>query len=141
MAKKLSTEMKIKKFLTRVIYSGKSPIFISKADKHIVLTDNSRILFLRQDRIGDVIVSIPTFKLIINKYPHLKMDVLLGEKNISTQRALTKYFNKIYFYKKDFFSIIKLISNLLYMMYALSIDGTKRMIQHVRDYAKRALQV
>lgn len=122
MAKTLDTEMKIKKFLTRVIYTVKSPVIIAKAKQYIVLNDESRVLFLRQDRIGDVLVSIPTFKLIKQKYPNLKMDVLLGAKNISTQTAINKYFENIYFYKKDFKSIIKLIRTLRRANYDVVID-------------------
>jgi len=122
MAKKLSFEMKIKKFITRVIYSGKSPIIINIPNQHIALTDDSKILFIRQDRIGDVLISIPTFKLIRKKYPNVEMDILLGEKNISTKNALSKYFHKIYFYKKDVVSIFKLIYTLRKTNYTAVID-------------------
>ncbi|MEI6090767.1 MAG: glycosyltransferase family 9 protein [bacterium] len=122
MAKKLSVEMKIKKFITWVIYSGKSPVVIDKPYEYIPITDDSKILFLRQDRIGDVIVSTPTFKLIKKKYPNLKMDILLGEKNISTQNALNNYFNHIYFYKKDISEIFKLIRTLRKTEYTAVVD-------------------
>ncbi len=45
------------------------------------LPDNPTILFLRQDRLGDAIVSTPVFTEIYKKYPNAHFIVLLGENN------------------------------------------------------------
>lgn len=117
-----SGEKKIKRILKRVVYSGKPPIVITKPKEYLDLKNESKILFLRQDRIGDVLVSIPTFKLLKKKFPNLKMDILLGEKNISTKSALNKYFQNIYLYKKDIINILKLIHSLRITNYTAVID-------------------
>ena len=45
------------------------------------LPDDPTILFLRQDRLGDAIVSTPVFTEMYKKYPRAKFIVLLGENN------------------------------------------------------------
>jgi ADP-heptose:LPS heptosyltransferase len=39
------------------------------------------VLFLRYDRIGDMIVSLPTFHVLKQQYPHLQIDILASPAN------------------------------------------------------------
>lgn len=45
------------------------------------LTPSAKILFIRQDRIGDVLVSTPLFSVIKRRYPDWSLDVLLSRNN------------------------------------------------------------
>ncbi len=120
------TELSLKRILQRVVYSGKPPIVIYEPLQYISLSGNERILFLRQDRIGDVLVSIPTIKLLKSKYPNLRLDILMGGKNIITKSAIRKFFNNIYLYKKDLLNIVKLIVRMRKNHYDVVIDLIER---------------
>ncbi len=115
-------EKRLKNILERVVYSGKPPIVINKPSDYVKLSDDSQILFLRQDRIGDVLISIPTFILLKKKFPNLKMDILLSENNISTKAALSKYFRNIYIYQKNIFAFDKLLHKLRRTNYTAIVD-------------------
>lgn len=45
------------------------------------LTDTPSILFLRQDRYGDAIISTPILAAVANQFPKAKLMILLGENN------------------------------------------------------------
>jgi hypothetical protein len=43
--------------------------------------NSCKFLFIRQDRIGDVLVSIPSIHLLKKKYPGASIDFILSENN------------------------------------------------------------
>lgn len=45
------------------------------------LSDHSRILLIRTDRIGDALISTPALRLLRARYPEARIDLLLGAKN------------------------------------------------------------
>ncbi|TFH64582.1 MAG: lipopolysaccharide heptosyltransferase family protein [Candidatus Zixiibacteriota bacterium] len=42
-----------------------------------------RVLFLRQDRIGDMVVTLPTIHALKRRYPHIEISVLASPANVS----------------------------------------------------------
>lgn len=56
-------------------------VLVTKTSEVLQLPANPTILFLRQDRLGDAIISTPVFTELYNKYPAGKFIVLLGENN------------------------------------------------------------
>ena len=51
------------------------------AQPHGLDYNGCKFLFIRQDMIGDVLVSTPLFAMLKNRYPHAVIDVLLSAKN------------------------------------------------------------
>jgi|GEM_PF-3059360 len=59
--------------------------FVSKRDATLPLDGNSmqRILLIRDDRIGDMVVTLPSLQFMKDTFPHLKIDILCSPSNIS----------------------------------------------------------
>ena len=45
--------------------------------------NKARLLFIRQDRIGDVLVSTPLFGSLRHHYPQMQLDIIVGRNNIA----------------------------------------------------------
>lgn len=115
-------EFKVKHFVNKRLFNKKDPIIINEITDVFELKPNCRILLLRQDRIGDLLVSVPFIKYLRNKYLECEIDIILSEKNINAKRAVEPYISNIYLYEKKILKIIKLIIDLKKRKYDLLID-------------------
>ncbi len=115
-------ELWFKKEINSFLKMDRQPIFIEKPMNKFFFVEGSRILLLRHDRIGDVMVSVPFIKLLREVFPIVELDILLSENNIAAAAAVKPYVNNIYVYKKDFISIIKLLRQLNKSKYDMIID-------------------
>ena len=80
-----------------------------------------KFLFIRQDRIGDVLVSTPIFSFLKRAYPSVSIDVLLSSNNYSVlDNAL--HIRKRWLYRKSVFSALGLIRALRRERYDFVID-------------------
>jgi len=58
-----------------------------------------RVLFLRQDRIGDMVVTLPTIHALKRRYPHIAISVLASPANVSVIKHDTAV-SEIHLYNK-----------------------------------------
>ncbi|MBM4168285.1 MAG: glycosyltransferase family 9 protein [Ignavibacteria bacterium] len=83
--------------------------------------DSSKFLFVRQDRIGDVLVSTPLFHAIKKRYPKAVLDVVLSPNNVmaigNEQLVRTRWV-----YRKNPIAAIALIRRLRRQKYDFVID-------------------
>ncbi|MBI3258960.1 MAG: glycosyltransferase family 9 protein [Ignavibacteriae bacterium] len=86
------------------------------------LPPNPKILFLRHDKIGDAIITIPSIRILRHHFETAQIDVLLGSKNIAASSAVLHYINKIWEYTKKTFGTIKLLNNIRAEHYDVIID-------------------
>lgn len=121
-------ELKIKKILNYFVISERKTqkcnevknIFI--ANKEINL-HNIKILILRQDRIGDLIVSTPFIRILREHFPTANIDILLSKYNFCAKNCIKNYINKYWCYNKNIFNSIRLLNNLKKEKYDLVIDA------------------
>jgi heptosyltransferase-3 len=59
----------------------------------------SKVLFLRPEKIGDMVISLPTFKALRARYPHLKISVLASPRNLALIKDDPR-FDRIFLYRK-----------------------------------------
>ncbi|MBP7215098.1 MAG: glycosyltransferase family 9 protein [Candidatus Kapabacteria bacterium] len=85
-------------------------------------SDIKKVLLLRQDRLGDVIISLPLFEAFKANFPEKEFHICLGEKNIAATPFVQAFFQKIWYYEKNLFKIIPLILHLNAEHYDLIID-------------------
>ncbi len=80
-----------------------------------------KFLFVRQDRIGDVLVSTPLFAALKGRYPSATVDILLSRNNcfVLDNEPLIR---KRWVYDKNVFSIMRLLRNLRAEQYDFVID-------------------
>lgn len=83
--------------------------------------NNCKFLFVRQDRIGDVLVSTPLFAALKGRYQSATVDILLSRNNsfVLDNEPLIR---KRWVYDKNLFSIIKLLQNMRAEHYDFVID-------------------
>jgi ADP-heptose:LPS heptosyltransferase len=83
--------------------------------------NRSKILFVRQDMIGDVLVSTPLFSLLKERYPHAIVDVLLSTKNhFVLQRS--PYIRRRWVYTKGIVRTIFLLREIRRERYDVLVD-------------------
>jgi ADP-heptose:LPS heptosyltransferase len=116
------TELSLKKAINNMLKGGKTPKLISKPENVFKQNPLTKILILRHDRIGDVLVTIPTLKILRDQLPEVKIDMVLSERNEGVSPSLEPYINNIFIYKKDIKSVVSLRSNLRREKYDLLID-------------------
>lgn len=113
-------ELVFKKLINKLIFSGKTPIAINSPK--IIFSNNLKILILRQDRIGDLIISSSIIRILRNKLPGAKIDIILSYKNYPAHSCISEFVDKIYIYSKELNKLIGMIKNLRKNQYDLIID-------------------
>ncbi len=81
----------------------------------------AKYLFIRQDRIGDVLVSTPLFRILKQKYPQCTIDVFLSTNNHFVLEN-NPYIRKRWIYTKRFKETITLVLQLRKERYDYAID-------------------
>ena len=68
-----------------------------------------KILLLRQDRLGDLLISTGIIRNLRKIIPKAEIHLLLGTKNYFAKHIVSNYIDKFYLYDKKLFNSIKLI--------------------------------
>lgn len=96
------------------------------------------VLILRQDRIGDLIVSETFVRKLGEKYPLLKIDILLGKRNNNAKFIVQDYVNSVLIYHqkpvKDIANLLKLRNH--YDLVIDLLDKPSRTSQFIRKILK-----
>ena len=66
-----------------------------------------RVIFLRPEKIGDMVISLPTFEALRKAYPHIKISVLASPGNQSLI-AQDPGFDQVFLYRKEWGDIDRL---------------------------------
>jgi ADP-heptose:LPS heptosyltransferase len=97
--------------------------FVSRRNRlsNTIDINSSKILFIRQDRIGDVLVSTPIFTSVKTHYPSAIVDVLLSENNhfVLMNDSLVR---KRWIYQKKIGKVISLARSLRKEKYDFAVD-------------------
>lgn len=117
-------ELAARRLFHRFTGQRSQPILVEHVEPVLVTRYDLRILLLRQDRIGDVLVSTSLFAILQKHFPHARLDVVLSRNNIAVQHALKPYVTMIHVYKKSLLSILQLRTALRAQHYDVVIDLT-----------------
>ena len=115
-------EIKLSNLLIKYLKTSETQVLIEEKEDLFSKAKFAKILLLRQDRIGDMLITTPLLKIMKAKYPAKKLDILLGEKNISAKDIVEPYVNSIYLFEKSVFKLIRLLRGLRKQKYDLVID-------------------
>ncbi len=95
-------EIGMRRYLTRLLVPDKQPILVDDANNQLSFKHEApRILLLRQDRIGDVLVSTPVLRALRSRYPKAELHMLLSTNNIAVEHAIAPYVNETILYRKS----------------------------------------
>ncbi len=95
---------------------------IVDAQHLLSISSTARILVLRTDRIGDVLVSQPFFRLLRTHFPAAEIHVLLGKRNAVMQTFVERYATRTLVYRKSLLKMCLLALQLRRQRYDLVID-------------------
>ncbi len=109
-------------FIKRLYGSHPPTITVQSPEESFYLPSNCRILLLRQDRIGDVIVSMPIMRLLRQKYPEARIDIMLGDNNIAVKNLVLTYCDTVWRYTKRLPKLLGLMHSLRDVEYDVVID-------------------
>jgi ADP-heptose:LPS heptosyltransferase len=88
----------------------------------IPLQSDSKILILRIDKFGDMIITLPIIREIRRRYPNATIDIVLGKSNISLASKAKNYANSVLYYDKTLFGLFRLIHSIRKTKYDICID-------------------
>lgn len=113
-------EQAIRKFLIgNKLFSG---ILIDSVEQAPPLPKNARILIIRPDKLGDMLITLPTIKAIRQAYPEARIDILAGKVNLALRDQLLLYADECLLYDKTLIGILKLYISLPKKNYDIAID-------------------
>ena len=81
-----------------------------------------RLLLLRQDRIGDVLVSVPLIRALRTKYPQAVIHMLFSRTNYGVRQAVLPWIDRAWRYDKTPASAVSLIRAFRRERYDLVVD-------------------
>lgn len=70
-----------------------------------------RVLFLRPEKIGDMVISLPVFDALREAYPHIRISVLASPRSLPLIKNDPR-FDRIFVYDKSVFGSIKLLGEM-----------------------------
>jgi ADP-heptose:LPS heptosyltransferase len=89
----------------------------------LLLPSEPRILFLRQDRIGDAVVTTPLLVAVKQKYPHARITMLLGDNNRAIRPLLPIDCDTVV-YAKSLLRDLRMLRSLRKQRFDVAIDLT-----------------
>lgn len=117
-------ELQLRRTLVRALSSQSRTalVRVEAGGTAIPLPQQPRFLLLRQDKIGDVLVSMPVLRLLRKAHPQARIDVLLGRANEPMRQAVLHYADHVYRYDKKAAATIALLRQLRSAKYDVVLD-------------------
>lgn len=95
---------------------------IESIEQAPALPNNARILIIRPDKLGDMLITLPTIKAIRDAFPKAHIDILAGKVNLPLRDQLLLYANECLLYDKTLIGILRLYFMLPKKKYDIAID-------------------
>lgn len=111
--------------LRRLLLSGRGPFtgpVITGPDGALPLGESPRVLFVRAERIGDVLVSVPVLRAVRRRYPAARLDLLVSTGNYGVRCAVAQWVNHVWCYEKRLAPTLGLVRQLRRAGYDLVVD-------------------
>jgi len=115
-------EVAIRQWLMRRLQGHTSPVKIERVQDALALPDEARILFLRQDRIGDVLIATPIVHAVRQELPHATIDMLLSTNNVAVRRTVDSVVDHVLVYGRTFGALISMIRTIRAQHYDVVVD-------------------
>lgn len=105
-------------------WEGPAPTVVERPTPLLRPDAHSRILFLRQDRIGDVLVSLPLLRVLHTHFPAAQKELLLSRNNWGAVHAVRPYVQRCWRYDKRPLSLTQLLLELRRQRFDIVVDLT-----------------
>ncbi|HET8834153.1 MAG TPA: glycosyltransferase family 9 protein [Gemmatimonadales bacterium] len=111
--------------LRRLLLSGQGEFtgqLITGPAGALALGEAPRILFIRAERIGDVLVSVPVLRAVRRRYPQAGLDLLVSTGNNGIRSAVAPWVDRVWCYEKRVAPTLGLVRQLRQARYDLVVD-------------------
>ncbi|MBK7032364.1 MAG: glycosyltransferase family 9 protein [Ignavibacteria bacterium] len=115
-------ELAIRRSFNRHIGAQRIPIVVSSPQLAIAVEDPVRILVLRQDRIGDVLVSVPVIRALRARFTAATIDMVMSPNNITVRDAVDPFINDVIIHQKGLAGLLRTRRTLRARRYDVVID-------------------
>lgn len=108
-----------------LLAAGHSPFtgqVASRAEDLLHLPLAPRILLIRLERIGDVLVSVPVLRSLRARYPEGRIDLLVSRANYAVHDAVAPFITHVWCYEKTLRSALGLLQSLRRIHYDVVVD-------------------
>src|SRR6185436_3856518 len=94
----------------------------SQAEDLLQLPAAPRILLIRMERIGDVLISVPVLRALRDRYPEGRIDLLLSRANLAVRDAVEPFVDQVWCYQKSVRSALGLFRAVRRARYDVVVD-------------------
>jgi ADP-heptose:LPS heptosyltransferase len=94
----------------------------SSARDIVALPPRARMLVIRLERIGDVLVGIPVIRSLRARYPEARIDLLVSRPNRAVAGAVAPFVDEVWVYQKTVRSALHLLRTLRRARYDVIVD-------------------
>lgn len=115
-------ELAIRGRYNRWVSRGSDPAVVSEPLATSVVQAHARILLLRQDRIGDVLVSTPIVAAIRRRFPDATIGMVLSTNNQAVAYTVEPFVDRIHVFRKTLFDLLRLRREIRACAYDVVID-------------------
>jgi ADP-heptose:LPS heptosyltransferase len=108
-----------------LLAAGRRPFagqLTSRAEDLLHLPAAPRILLIRMERIGDVLVSVPVLRSLRARYPKACIDLLVSRANLAVRDAVDPFVDQVWCYQKTVRSALGLLRGLRRAHYDVVVD-------------------
>jgi ADP-heptose:LPS heptosyltransferase len=95
---------------------------VSRSQDVLNLPEAPRILLIRLERIGDVLVSLPVLRLLQARYPKGRIDLLVSRANYAVRDVVAPFVSSVWCYEKTLGSALRLLRALRRTRYDVVVD-------------------
>jgi len=96
-----AAELVVRRLFNRLVGVQGEPVVVAEPLDALHLPDAASIVVLRQDRIGDVLITIPFVRALRHAMPRATITVVLGTNNASVSHALEPWIDGVVVYRKS----------------------------------------
>lgn len=115
-------ERRLRRFFNRIYLRSLQPQVVRTVQDALHLPPQGAILFLRQDRIGDVLISTPVMHAVRKRFPEAHIGVVLSTNNIAVSTPLREIVNTVHVYRKSLLGFLRLVLQLRQRKYDVVVD-------------------
>lgn len=115
-------ELAIRRRYNRWVTRGVDPLVVTSPLHESIVHPSARILLLRQDRIGDVLVSTPIIAAIRRRYPSATIGMVMSTNNTAVRFAVEPFVDRIHVFRKGVLDLLRLRREIRAAKYDVVID-------------------
>lgn len=115
-------EIAVRKMFNSYFYRNRKTELVAVPTRCFELGPGSKVLLLRQDRIGDALITAPILRALKQKHPMVEFHILLSSNNVAAKHCLAPYISQVVLFEKGLWGLWKLRREMRRTRYQVVVD-------------------